>query len=263
MERLYPKRGPVRINEFRSFALKPNKTMSGANARMMTLRRLLKQPEQMAVMLFLQAIQPNRLQEEICRQLMTLACDAEDWTLQQVGKIAARLENAHSFESLWMTAVRPERPAPASAAPAPSRSPPHNPMRLTTPLTCHECGKPGHKRPECPRLSRTKAPAAAHRGAAGPPSGPQDMRKCYTCGEISLCGVHRGKWPTQRPVAPTRTGRRSLQEENGVSTTKSLTMIRPSAKGRPVRLLTRHLLPHVPLDRSRNLHLIRPCRHGP
>jgi hypothetical protein len=92
MERLYPKRGPARINEFRSFALKSNETMSSAIARMMTLRRLLKQPEQMAVMLFLQAIQPKRLQEEVRRQLMTLACDAEDWTLQQVGEIAARLK---------------------------------------------------------------------------------------------------------------------------------------------------------------------------
>jgi hypothetical protein len=55
MERLYPERGPVRMNEFRSFALKPNETMSSAFARMMTLRRLLKQPEQKAVMLFLQA----------------------------------------------------------------------------------------------------------------------------------------------------------------------------------------------------------------
>jgi hypothetical protein len=159
-------------------------TMSSAIARMMTLCRLLKQPEQMALMLFLQAIQPKRLQEKVCSQLMTLACDAEDWTLQQVGEIAARLEKAHSFESLWMTAVRPERPAPTSAAPAPSQPPPHNPMRHITPLTCHECGKPGHKRPECPRWSWTKAPAAAHRGAAGPPSGPQDTRECYTCGEI-------------------------------------------------------------------------------
>jgi hypothetical protein len=184
MERLYPERGPARINKFRSFALKPNETMSSAIERMMTLRRLLKQPKQMAVMLFLQAIQPKRLQEEIRRQLMSLACDAENWTLQQVGEIVARLEKAHSFESLWMTAVRPKRPAPASAAPAPSCPPPHNPMRLTTPLTCHECGKPGHKRPECPRLSRTKAPAAAHRGAAGPPSGLQDTRECYICGEI-------------------------------------------------------------------------------
>jgi hypothetical protein len=117
------------------------------------------------------------------------------------GEIAARLQKAHSFESLWMTTVRSERPAPASAALAPSRPPPHNPMRLATPLTCHECGEPGHKRPECPRLSRTKAPAAAHRGAAGPPCGPQFTRNCYTCGEIGQISM---RCP-QRQMATTAT----------------------------------------------------------
>ena len=184
MEELYPEKSVVRINEFRDFALKENETMSSAVSRMMSLRRLLKQPEPLAVTRFLQAIRPRKLQDEVRRQLLMTVTDAESWTLQQVGEIAVRLERAHSFESLWTASItRPDANSGAPAA-APNRPRSGNTAKLTTtPLTCHNCGEAGHIERNCTAPRRTKEPAA-RRAAPQPAKSARDERACYECGGL-------------------------------------------------------------------------------
>ncbi|GAQ93163.1 hypothetical protein KFL_013340010, partial [Klebsormidium nitens] len=92
---LFLEKSTERINEFNSFRMQTNESMSSLTQRMKTLRR----PEGMAAQKLLDAIEPKECQSEVRRVVWAEDTGDDDLTVEQISKVATRLEKKRCTES--------------------------------------------------------------------------------------------------------------------------------------------------------------------
>jgi hypothetical protein len=145
MEDLYPEKSRPRITEFRNFAMRAGETIASLVQRMQSLRHSLNMQEESAVFKLIHAIRPTTLGEEVRRQLYAIGTEIEQWTIALVGKVAVRIDRAHSQESLWVVTVQNmDAPRAMSRTDAPYRPSRDQGGRAIETRTCHKCGKSRH-----------------------------------------------------------------------------------------------------------------------
>ena len=181
MEKLYPEKSTTRMEEFRDFAMRSNETVASLVQRMQTLMHALDRPEEMAVFKLIAAIRPTELGKEVHRQLLTTSLETSNWTVELVGQIAIKIDQATTQANLWsatMHAAAPPRPmvrAPTVLA-APSS---HGPSRKQQTLQCHKCLKYGHIARDC----RSSAVVKGGSARTQPKTAADSEPICYHCGE--------------------------------------------------------------------------------
>src|SRR3569623_498443 len=194
---LFPEKSTARINEFNNFRMQTNESMSSLTQRMKTLMTVLQRPEGMAAQKLLDAIEPKQFRMEVRRVVWAEDTGDDDLTVDQISKVAIRLEKKRCTEALWSSATQPSThdlgrgPAAKSAGadrPVDNRS-------------CHNCGKPGHIARICrsPPQKGHIAPVVQANAAAAPQRGgsAKAESKCYECGEVghyaAQCAQKRAK----------------------------------------------------------------------
>ncbi|GAQ92772.1 hypothetical protein KFL_011310010, partial [Klebsormidium nitens] len=204
---LFPEKSTARINEFNSFHMQTNESMSSLTQRMKTLIRVLQRPEGMAAQKLLDTIEPKQFRSEVRRVVWAEDTSDDDLTVEQISKVAIRLEKKRCTEALWSSASQPSTHSDAGRGPAAKSAGPAE--RAADNRKCHNCGQFGHIARDCrspPAQKGRIAPMVQANAAAAPQRGglAKAESKCYECGEFghwaSQCAKKRAK--QQAPGAP-------------------------------------------------------------
>ncbi|GAQ92575.1 hypothetical protein KFL_010590010 [Klebsormidium nitens] len=183
MEKLYPEKSTTRMEEFRDFAMRPNETVASLVQRTQTLMHALDRPKEMAVFKLIAATRRTELGKEVHRQFLTTSLETSNWTVELVGRIAIKIDQATTQANLWpatMHAAAPSRSmvrAPTVLAAPPS----YGPSQKQQALECHKCLKYGHIARDC------RSPAVVKGGSAitQPKPSADSEPICYHCEEPS------------------------------------------------------------------------------
>ncbi|GAQ93235.1 hypothetical protein KFL_013780020, partial [Klebsormidium nitens] len=166
---LFPEKSTARINEFNTFKMQPNESMSSLTQRMKTLMTVLQRPEGMAAQKLLDAIEPKPFRAEVRRVVWAEDTGDDDLSVDQISRVAIRLEKKRCTEALWSSASQPSTHDAARGAPARSTAV----DRPVDNRVCHNCGKTGHIARNCrsPPQKGHIAPMVQANAAAAPQRG--------------------------------------------------------------------------------------------
>ena len=204
---LFPEKSTARINEFNSFRMQTNESMSSLTQRMKTLMTVLQRPEGMAAQKLLDAIEPKQFRSEVRRVVWAEDTGDDDLTVDQISRVAIRLEKKRCTEALWSSASQPSTHSDAGRGSAAAKS--TGADRPVDNRKCHNCYQFGHIARNCrspPAQKGHIAPVVQANAAAAPQRGgsAKAESKCYECGEVghwaSQCAKKRAK--QQAPGAP-------------------------------------------------------------
>ena len=178
---LFPEKSTARINEFNNFRMQSNESMSSLTQRMKTLMTVLQRPEGMAAQKLLEAIEPKQFRYEVRNVVWAMDTEDDDLTVEQVSKVAIRLEKKRCSAALWTSATQPNTHDNGRGSGSKSTGA----DKPVDNRTCNNCGKQGHIARNC-RSQPQKGPIATvvQANAAAPQRGPAKEEKvCYECNE--------------------------------------------------------------------------------